>query len=848
MKYVKRRMLRSGLPRQGLVGLWKTSTGLTDVIGLSISDAPLIDPNLWSIVYVLDGDGQPVSVRENADILARIAASPWLNISTLVGSAAKGYALYAIGSSADTLAKARRALSVPSIPWLSGYAHRKAVVVNHATVPADLSDYQLYVDLSSDNDIPAKVLSNGLDIAVTAADGTTVLGAEIPIVTQSTDNLTTDGVWCWYSEPRSIYYNGKTYTGFIRANGDVVVVSYNHATDAQVEFVLKLALQVDDHANPSILIRDDGRIVVFYCAHNGADMFYRVSTNPEDISAFDAELTVGTNTAGLYGYSYSNPCILSAENNKIFLFWRGGDFLPTFSTSTDGGATWDTAKTLFSVFGERPYLKVAYDGTSKIHLCFTDGHPDALANNSIYYLQYENGEFKKADGTVVKTLAAVLAGSPLVPTDCDKVYDSVATGFKAWNWGIAYDSSNYPVIVYANFVTAADHRYRYARWTDAGWADNEICAAGGALYAGEPSYSGGVSVDPSDPNIVYLSKVVDGQFEVYKYTTNDNGVSWERRCITVKSIQKQFRPIVAKNSPVDGQERVFWLNGTYSTFSSYSTIVNIFSLPTGPEELYAKLPILSSENNTKALIYYGKSGVESGNTTPWGTDYEFVCHMDNSNVENTVIDTSKNGYSGTKNSLLIIEVPGLVGKAQRFSGGNKYITFPALDMAGWGALIAGVAFKYNKQSSTAQYSIFSNYVAGKAAFMIRIATATNTVQGYVITTGGVVGGLFADVVLADAEEVAIHLKYDKDNGGLRMYKNGVLSATSYASTEALAAVASGNLTVGSSPHSLSVYAFYGDISDAFIIKGTRTADWFAVDAANKKTPTSLYTVGVEDAA
>ena len=35
MKYAKRRLLRSGLPRTGIVALWKTSTGLTDTIGIS---------------------------------------------------------------------------------------------------------------------------------------------------------------------------------------------------------------------------------------------------------------------------------------------------------------------------------------------------------------------------------------------------------------------------------------------------------------------------------------------------------------------------------------------------------------------------------------------------------------------------------------------------------------------------------------------------------------------------------------------------------------------------------------------------------------------------------------------
>ena len=53
---------------------------------------------------------------------------------------------------------------------------------------------------------------------------------------------------------------------------------------------------------------------------------------------------------------YPNPIRLSAEA-KTYLFWRGGNYNPTFSTRQDGQSTWSPARNLVMVSGERPYVK-----------------------------------------------------------------------------------------------------------------------------------------------------------------------------------------------------------------------------------------------------------------------------------------------------------------------------------------------------------------------------------------------------------------------------------------------------------------------------------------------------------
>jgi hypothetical protein len=127
------------------------------------------------------------------------------------------------------------------------------------------------------------------------------------------------------------------------------------------------------------------------------------------------------------------------------------------------------------------------------------------------------------------------------------------------------------VIVYATFPTAAsDHRYRYARWTgSAWWVDNEICTAGGPLYAGEPYYSGGVTVDKVDPSIVWASRKPGSQWEIYKYVTANNGTSWTETQITTGSADMQARPYC----PPGKSMRPLWWTGTYTSYTSFDTRV-----------------------------------------------------------------------------------------------------------------------------------------------------------------------------------------------------------------------------------------------------------------------------------
>jgi BNR repeat-containing family member len=392
---------------------------------------------------------------------------------------------------------------------------------------------------------------------------------------------TSDGAWCWFQDPRAIHYQGlynKTYVGWVTSHGDVMISSYNHTDGTTGLFTLHAAFQADDHVAPSILVRSDGRLVAFYSRHSGANMWYRIAVNPEDISAWGPERRVGVNTAGPYGYTYSNPFQLTAENGQIYLFWRGGNYEPTMATSSDNAQTWSAATTVINVPGQRPYVKYASNGTDTIHFAFTNGHPAETPTTSIFYAYYRGGAYYRADGTLITPAA----GLPFTPAQADTVYDGAATGVKSWIWDIALDSAGNPVIVYATFPSTTNHMYRYARWTGTGWLNYDITAAGGYIDGpSQPYYSGGVELDHANPSTVYLSRQINGIHEIEKWTTPDGGATWTSVAITSGSAKKNVRPIVPWG-PTAATMNVLWMSGDYPSYTSYNTALDAYPAPAPP--------------------------------------------------------------------------------------------------------------------------------------------------------------------------------------------------------------------------------------------------------------------------
>ncbi|MEE9432350.1 MAG: glycoside hydrolase family 88 protein [Melioribacteraceae bacterium] len=406
-----------------------------------------------------------------------------------------------------------------------------------------------------------------------------------------------DGAWCWFSDPRAVYLNGKIYSGWVSSDGSIMVASYNEKTGEKKEVNIYPQFNKDDHANPSFVILPDKRIMVFFTAHSLLGLgekvpaiTYATTKYPEDITEWEIQKKITQNSKGPRGFCYTNPIMLSEENNRIYIFWRGGDYKPTFSYTDDFGKTWSKVFSLVksSKFtSKRPYVKVASNGKDEIHFAFTDGHPRNEPLNSIYYLKYKGGKFYKADGTQIGTMENL----PIVHEDCSIVYNSPKEfkknrfGIRSWIWDIALAEDGNPTIAYTLLPEETKHHYYYAKWDGQAWSNSKISNAGSSFprykrvkeyKEPEPHYSGGIYLDHENPNIVYYSKPINDIFEIYKAETKDNGKTWVETAITTNSKKDNVRPYAIRGANNYASSQVLWMfNNHYSKYVDYNSEIKM---------------------------------------------------------------------------------------------------------------------------------------------------------------------------------------------------------------------------------------------------------------------------------
>lgn len=386
----------------------------------------------------------------------------------------------------------------------------------------------------------------------------------------------TNGAWTWFTDPRAVSYNGYTYIGSIASNGDVKITRINNVTKAATSFILAAAMEVDDHDNPAIYIRPDGRIVAVYSKHNDASGFrVRISTNPEDISAWGAEAVISTGITK--PCSYSNPFYLSGAG-KLFNFFRSGPGGVGTNPigmveSSDGGASWSAQTNFLVNTNQRPYVKWTSNGVDRIDFLITNCHPDEGASSVYHFYGLWDGsalKYYKSDGTLI--------GTSVTPADCTLIYDGTTTD--AWVWDIAYGADGHPRVLFSKIVSATDHRYMYSRWTGSAWTTPvEVATAGTRLYAGEVNYSGGVSFDSRNADVIYASRYQEvAGWLLHEFRTSDNGASWSKYRNIADPIvagQRNIRPYSPRNHT--GELAVLWPSGSYTSYTSQSMDIDYAS-------------------------------------------------------------------------------------------------------------------------------------------------------------------------------------------------------------------------------------------------------------------------------
>lgn len=430
-----------------------------------------------------------------------------------------------------------------------------------------------------------------------------------------------NGGWCWYQDERVIVQNDKLIIGSIAEaagidgatrDGDAEVVTYDLSTASLSRFLLHNALNSDDHAAPAFMVRPDGRILAVYATHGG-DVYarYRITTNPGDTGSWQSEQSY-TAAAGV---TYSNVYRLSSTG-VTYDFYRGENYNPNVIVSSNDGSSWSYGGRLIRTGSgsTRPYVKYASNNIDKIWFTYTDGHPRDVADNNIYVAYLQGTNIYNAYGMDIGNLSS---SEGIAPSAGTLVYDAPADGSqRGWTSDIHLDSNGYPVLGYTTRVSNDDHRYRYARFDGTTWTDHQIAYAGQCLYTAENDYTGLITLDPQNPNVVYIStnahpvtgaaliSSTDGlrHYEIFRGTTTDGGANWIWEYITKNSTVDNIRPIV----PIwdDSRTILLWMKGTYFTYTSYNTaIVGMFD----PEAITSNAPEITDQPDSTAAPIGGKA-------------------------------------------------------------------------------------------------------------------------------------------------------------------------------------------------------------------------------------------------
>jgi BNR repeat-containing family member len=377
------------------------------------------------------------------------------------------------------------------------------------------------------------------------------------------------GSWSYFGDPRAISHAGHLFTGWISTTGNVWVARLT-AGGTLTKRVIFRGLGRDDHNNPSLVFRPDGRIAVFYSPHSGhhlpppgipSVMRYRISSRPYSIEQFERTRRVSTNVSGGLGYTYPNPL---QQGDRLWLFWRGGGWNPTFSY-TDNGRDWVPARELvYFGQGQRPYAKYVGDGERRIHAIFSDGHPENFTN-SLHYVRYEAGGLYAMSGRRLGTLDDV----PLHTSRLDHVYRYSDAGGRAWPHDIALTADGRPRIVYTRRVANRDTFY-FAYHNGTRWVSRKIVEAGAGTNF---FHSGGATFDHEDPRNVYLSRTIGRWNQVEHWFTPDEGRTWSTGRITEDPTGFSMRPVAPRGLAA---RRILCVWGDERTtgFTDYTTRVH----------------------------------------------------------------------------------------------------------------------------------------------------------------------------------------------------------------------------------------------------------------------------------
>jgi hypothetical protein len=429
--------------------------------------------------------------------------------------------------------------------------------------------------------------------------------------------LNDNGAWSWFMDERVLVDDGRLIVGSVRAVrdfesgrtdpdwGNVEVAVYDLASGAADRTVFHRHFEQDDHDAPAFLRLPDGRYLGMYTRHGmERRIYYRFSEPGNPLAWGEAHEfeTPGTDAAAFRGDNVTYSNLFRLPTGRILNLFRGFDRDPNYMYSDDSGRAWVYGgHVLRGRGGYSPYLKYAHDGQGTVHFVVTEDHPRNY-DNSVYHGTIRDGSLCLSDSTRRGPLSRSTEATTNA-WDMTRLFQGNPDAV-GWVIDLELDAAGRPYVVFSVQRDGRglpprqggfDHRYHYGRWDGSAWQVHEIAYAGTRLYAGEDDYTGLAALDPSDPDVVYISTDADPvsgapllsradgrrHHELFRGRTTDFGGNWAFEPITANSTEDNLRPVVPKWK--DPRTALVWMRGAYrNNRGEWTTAVVAVILPPAP--------------------------------------------------------------------------------------------------------------------------------------------------------------------------------------------------------------------------------------------------------------------------
>lgn len=375
-----------------------------------------------------------------------------------------------------------------------------------------------------------------------------------------------NGGWTQIADPKSYTHegNGRTYLGWVNSSSGAIMASSDQGPPVQVADLGS----PDNHDVPAMIVREpDHRLVVAYARHASSQLRVRISTSSVDddphlTNGFGAEQTLASTVGGTGSFTYPSLVQLrGVAQQPIILFYRRQTTGPTtgslaYTVSTDSGATWSAQTVIWGPnSGDRPYWRINTDWDTRIDIFTTDKAPDI--STGVWHLSYDGAAdtWHQSDGTD-------MGAPPFWTTDATLVEDD--TDGALWSWGGSWDGA--PAVILMQENTTSDNRVKVARWRSGAWQVDEVLSSVGGVLAGN-QFGSGMAINHENPDIIYVARKIGSKFEMYRYTTANDGATWTGEALTSGSSVDHVWAEVPHLADGLG---ALWLSGTYTSDTNFN--------------------------------------------------------------------------------------------------------------------------------------------------------------------------------------------------------------------------------------------------------------------------------------